>query len=186
MDAALEIIAEVGVSRLSMRELARRTGVSSGAPYRHFADLTDLLSALADEATTYLDRAHFEAGGRDSPLDRFRSMGVEFAVFAAEFPLHFRLMCDPGLASNQRFMAIQDHADARLEKAIAEALEAGQIDGDATAIALTARAAIYGLAHMIVDGHLGEVSPARAAELALAVTSVLGSGFVNPGRSDDR
>lgn len=172
MDAALEIIASDGLAKLTMREAARRSGVSSGAPYRHFADVAALLSALAAEANELLERttASAIAAANDDPLSRFRATGVAFVVFAAEHPLHFRLMCDPALAP------ATDDADTA---AITESIEAGLIGGDAADIALAARAAVYGLAHMIADGHFGEVDGERARELAMTVTGVLGSGFVN-------
>ena len=48
--AALELVAEKGVAGLSVAEAARRAGVSSAAPYRHFASRTALLSAAATAA----------------------------------------------------------------------------------------------------------------------------------------
>jgi AcrR family transcriptional regulator len=48
IDAAVLGIREGGVQGLSLNELARRVGVSSGAPYRHFADREELLAALAE------------------------------------------------------------------------------------------------------------------------------------------
>jgi AcrR family transcriptional regulator len=50
VDAALELVAEKGVAGLSVAEAARRTGVSIGAPYRHFASRAALLSATATAA----------------------------------------------------------------------------------------------------------------------------------------
>src|SRR5689334_13710180 len=47
---ALELVAERGVSGLSVAEAARRAGVSSAAPYRHFASRAALLSAAATTA----------------------------------------------------------------------------------------------------------------------------------------
>jgi AcrR family transcriptional regulator len=48
--AALELVVEKGVAGLSVAEAARRAGVSSAAPYRHFASRTALLSAAATSA----------------------------------------------------------------------------------------------------------------------------------------
>ena len=48
--AALELVVEKGVTGLSVAEAARRTGVSTGAPYRHFASRAALLSAAATVA----------------------------------------------------------------------------------------------------------------------------------------
>ncbi|MEJ2173944.1 MAG: helix-turn-helix domain containing protein, partial [bacterium] len=60
--AAGEILEEQGVAGLSLREAARRAGVSHNAPYRHFADRDVLLAALAAEGFAQLGQA-LEAGG---------------------------------------------------------------------------------------------------------------------------
>ena len=54
LELAVEHIAAVGVERLSIRELARRAGVSATAPFRHFPDKLTLLGALALEGFTEL------------------------------------------------------------------------------------------------------------------------------------
>jgi len=52
--AALDAVAEHGITGLSIADVARRTGVSSAAPYRHFADRRALLVATAATAATEL------------------------------------------------------------------------------------------------------------------------------------
>src|SRR6185503_18225603 len=54
LDAALEEIGERGALGLSMRELARRAGVSHTAPAHHFGDKTGLLTAIATEGNLLL------------------------------------------------------------------------------------------------------------------------------------
>src|SRR3954469_2120797 len=60
--AALELVAEKGVAGLSVAEAARRAGVSSAAPYRHFAGRSALLSAAATAAGRRLSEQMAEAG----------------------------------------------------------------------------------------------------------------------------
>src|SRR3989454_12819781 len=48
LEQAERSVREHGVERLSLRELARKTGVSHGAPRRHFPDRQALLDALAE------------------------------------------------------------------------------------------------------------------------------------------
>ena len=48
LDAALDIIADTGPRGLSIREVARRAGVSHAAPYRHFNDKDDLIVAVVE------------------------------------------------------------------------------------------------------------------------------------------
>ncbi|MFY9316774.1 MAG: helix-turn-helix domain-containing protein, partial [Burkholderiales bacterium] len=61
LQAAGKILEKEGVEALALRTLARRTGVSHGAPYRHFRDRESLLAALAAEGFAMLGRAQREA-----------------------------------------------------------------------------------------------------------------------------
>ena len=49
LDAALDIISELGPQQLTIREVARRAGVSHAAPYRHFADKDQLILAVVEQ-----------------------------------------------------------------------------------------------------------------------------------------
>src|ERR1043165_7255882 len=48
-DAALQLVQEKGPRGFTLREVARRAGVSAAAPYRHFADKSQLLAAVATQ-----------------------------------------------------------------------------------------------------------------------------------------
>jgi len=92
LEEAAEAIREGGVGRLSLRDLARRAGVSHGAPARHFADRAALLTALATDALEQFQAALLggmaEAG--DSAIDRHRAIGmgyIRFAHFASGYIL---------------------------------------------------------------------------------------------------
>src|ERR1043165_4202567 len=47
VNAALEVLSETQSTEFSLRELARRAGVSHNAPYKHFADKRELLAAVS-------------------------------------------------------------------------------------------------------------------------------------------
>ena len=64
LEAAAELIEQVGSERISLRELARAAGVSSRAPYRHFDSREALLTALAAKAFTAFGEAIAEAAAR--------------------------------------------------------------------------------------------------------------------------
>ena len=73
---AIAIIGEVGIESLSIREVARRLGVSHQAPYKHFPSSD-----------------HLEASPRTGhPGDDLKSMGEAYVAFALEHPLHYRLL----------------------------------------------------------------------------------------------
>jgi AcrR family transcriptional regulator len=92
--AALDVLPEVGAQGLSLRDIARRAGVSSAAPYHHFADKDALVAAVAGECAQLLlaalEAAVAEAG--DDQRRRFQLTGVAFIRFAVAHPAHFRAM----------------------------------------------------------------------------------------------
>jgi AcrR family transcriptional regulator len=91
--AATELIAEHGVAGLSLRECARRAGVSHAAPYRHFPDKNALLLAIARDGFAALEAVGQEAmAGIDDPRDRLDAYAVAYVRFAIEHPVVFRLM----------------------------------------------------------------------------------------------
>ena len=82
--AAAKILEKEGTGAISLRELARRTGVSHTAPYRHFADREALLAALAEEGFALL--------GGDLEGKAWREQAVAYVRFALANPERFRLM----------------------------------------------------------------------------------------------
>lgn len=89
--AAVEAIGESGVDGWSLRELARRAGVSHAAPAHHFGDRAGVLTALAAEGFDLLADT-MEAAGPD-----FLEAGVAYVRFATGHPAHFSVMFQPGL-----------------------------------------------------------------------------------------
>src|SRR5437899_1233269 len=95
VDAAFELVGEGGVEGLSVREAARRAGVSPGAPFRHFESRDALLAAVAEEAQrrfrAEIDRALAKAPAHD-PLQRFRCLGLAYLNWAMRNPTHFEVI----------------------------------------------------------------------------------------------
>ncbi|WP_405881941.1 TetR/AcrR family transcriptional regulator [Streptomyces sp. NBC_01136] len=90
LSAALDVIAADGPSALSLRDLARRAGVSHAAPAHHFKDRTGLLTAIAAEGHELLSATLAEATD-------LRDAGVHYVRFAREHPAHFQVMFTPEL-----------------------------------------------------------------------------------------
>jgi hypothetical protein len=116
----------------------------------------------------------------DDALEKFRATGIAYVTFAVEHPEHFRAMSVPGLFARMP-------AD-RVERATAwaseerAALQRGQDAGQIAAIPLddvmlAATSLTHGVATQIVEGKFGQVDVARARELAIAATAVLGAGL---------
>src|SRR3954447_18592844 len=94
VEAALRLAAEGGPDDVSVREAARRAGVSAGAPFRHFASRDALMTAVAEEAQR---RFHAEIAAAlaqvpgDEPLQQFRQMGRAYLRWALRNPAHFEI-----------------------------------------------------------------------------------------------
>ncbi|MEU9862736.1 TetR/AcrR family transcriptional regulator [Streptomyces sp. NPDC047971] len=114
LTAALDVIATEGPSALSLRDLARRAGVSHAAPAHHFKDRAGLLTAVATEGFDLLAAALAEA-------DDLRDAGVRYVRFAAEHPAHFQVMFQPDLhrPDDPELLAAKDRAGAGLRSGIA-------------------------------------------------------------------
>jgi AcrR family transcriptional regulator len=183
LSAALHAIAEQGPDKFTLRDVARRAGVSAPAVYRHFEDKNDLLAAVAADCADRLGAAMMAgvANAPADPVEQFRDAGIALVRFAVAHPEHFRAMSLPGVAKRtpaaQR--AQQDAWLAQQRRALVAAQQQGRLAPlPIDDILLVATALMTGLAHLIVEGKLGEVDDARAVELATTATSAVGVGLV--------
>ncbi|ROQ24650.1 TetR family transcriptional regulator [Streptomyces sp. PanSC19] len=113
--AALDVIAAEGPGALSLRDLARRAGVSHAAPAHHFKDRTGLLTAIAAEGYELLAETL-----RSSP--GLRERGVRYVRFAVAHPAHFQVMFRPELlrADDPDLLAARERASAELRTGVAD------------------------------------------------------------------
>ena len=181
--AGLRAISEDGPDGFSLRDVATRAGVTAPAVYRHFKDKDALLAAIAAECSerqgAMIEGALAEHD--DNALGRFRLIGMAYVQFAAQYPEHFRAITHPGvlerLPSEER--AHRDAVIAEQRKDLEAGIAAGQIaDIPVDELLLAANSLVHGLAHLIVEGQLGEVDATRAKELAIAATGAIGVGFI--------
>ena len=95
LDAALELVRTQGAEAFTLREVARRAGVSHNAPYRHFRDRGELLAAVAVEGYERLTQSMVKAAETaTTPYDRFLQSGFGFLQFALQYPEHFKVIFD--------------------------------------------------------------------------------------------
>lgn len=107
---ALAIIGEAGVERLSVREVARRLGVSHQAPYKHFPSSEHLLAELVRR--TYVAFAeHLENRPRGtSPGEDMQCTGQAYFRFAMDHPLKYRLLFGTPLPDPAHHPAMMEEA----------------------------------------------------------------------------
>ncbi|WP_225724582.1 MULTISPECIES: TetR/AcrR family transcriptional regulator [unclassified Nocardia] len=147
--AAAEQIAADGVGAVSLRELARRAGVSHAAPAHHFGDRAGLLTALAIEGFERL-ADELDTAGTD-----FREMAIAYIRFALRNPGHFDVMYrrEALHADDPRLMAARQRSGAALRAGAARK----QTDGSPEAQAATQLAAwslVHGFATLWREGAL--------------------------------
>ncbi|MGE5451595.1 MAG: TetR/AcrR family transcriptional regulator [Acidobacteriota bacterium] len=161
LDATLALAAETGLEQVSLREVARRVGVSSGAPFRHFADRRALMTALAEEATRQL-RIRVEMDQQAAPSDgiaALKVLGRSFLTWALAHPTQFRLVSsrhlfdfDSSASLAQHFTAVRTITVSLVARAQAQGQLPATVPSEQLGMAL--RASAYGLARMVIDGQL--------------------------------
>jgi AcrR family transcriptional regulator len=171
VEAAVAIVAEGGVEALTVREAARRAGVSSGAPFRHFSGKPALVAAVAEDGMGRL-RAAIEAAlaecGSTHPLVRMLAIGGAYLDWAMSHPTHYRVLGDRtqiDWAASETLPRDNRWIREQMLDLFAQARSEGLLrEVDIGVLNLQTRAMAYGLARMFVDGHLGEfgIAPEQA------------------------
>ncbi|MET8230033.1 TetR/AcrR family transcriptional regulator [Micromonospora sp. NPDC005298] len=128
--AAVEAIDEAGPTALSLRDLARRAGVSHAAPAHHFGDKAGLLTALAAEGFDRLAEA-LEAA------DDLLAAGVAYVDFAVRHRAHFEVMFRPELyrVDDADLIAARGRSGAALRSGVATLSTDDDADTDTDALA---------------------------------------------------
>ncbi|WP_395646738.1 TetR/AcrR family transcriptional regulator [Terricaulis sp.] len=182
LDASLDLIETEGLEAFSMREVARRAGVSHQAPYHHFPDREAILAAIVVEGFAMLREA-MRAGleGLHDPYDRHSSLGRTYISFALSNPAHFKLMF------RSEHVREDKHDDAKASAGsafdtlveVVNELAREKYGREDFALALTSWSLAHGLATLLLEGklddHFGKGRKARlaAAESVLKAYDVL-------------
>ena len=188
LEAAIRLIAEVGPTAFTLREVARRAGVSHNAPYRHFQDKDDLMAAVATQGFQELTEAMLEAAGQRSDVrERLKEAGLGYVTFALRRPEHFTVMFDAPRSKKEH-----PEAAAAGEKAFGTLLafvkscqdQDGLPAGDTLTFALLAWSMVHGIAKLAITGRLPFRSNAETLKFAgFVIDESLPSG---PSRSRPR
>jgi AcrR family transcriptional regulator len=175
IEASEALLAERGLEGFSLREVARRSGVSPAAPAHHFGDAAGLLAAVATLAFDGLTAA-LEAGnvrGGDDPVARLREQGVGYVGFALRYPGRFGLMFRTGLhkdtalerSAQAAFTALEDGVRALYGSPAGRPLEAQQWNS-----LLSIWSVVHGFAHLALAGQFAHFAPPGGREAMLRQT----------------
>jgi AcrR family transcriptional regulator len=169
LKAALRLISEVGPTAFTLREVARRAGVSHNAPYRHFRDRDELMAAVSTEGYGELTRTMRDAVKQESSsLARLKQAGLAYVKFALRHPEHFTVMFDAPASKPSEKLCINPSKMKIKYPAAAEAaeesfrtlrtlVEACQREGvlpagDSKQLALLAWSMVHGIAKLAITG----------------------------------
>lgn len=169
LDAAEGLLAERGLVGFTLRECARRAGVSHAAPAHHFGNATGMLTALATRGFQRLVHALREAMAERSAADPEGHMIATiraYVGFARREPELFRLMfrrevLDP---DDPELMAAAEATYAELTNVIRTQRGEAPLDPDALSLLKTTPGLVedvlvgwchvHGLAHLLIEGQL--------------------------------
>lgn len=184
--ATAELIAERGPTGFSLREVARRAGVSHAAPAHHFGDSQGLLTSVATVGFVQLNAAFDEAvTGLDDPVARLNAIGRAYVGTAIKFPGHFGVMCADELINrdNADFIEASVGAYEHLLGIMGELRDHLNPDLDVEAAATLTWSMVHGLA-TLAPGlvHVAENTSTKTAplhELIDQFTPMLIRGFAS-------
>ena len=129
VNAALEVLSETQSTEFSLRELARRAGVTHNAPYKHFADKRELLAAVSAVGFDLLAKRLTKAiQGQTNPRARLFAIARNYVRHGVENPALYRLMFGGYLTGpDDGRPAIEMAAAEKTKVLLAEAIAQGAL-----------------------------------------------------------
>lgn len=185
VEAAREAIAAHGIEHLSLRDVARRLGVSHQAPYRHYPSRDHLLAEVMRRCFEHFSR-HLDARARsDDPRAELESLGRQYLSFALTHPLEYRLMFGtpwPEAAAHPDLQREANHAFDILRRALSRihgvALPSARVDEDAMFIWST----MHGLAGIMGGSCMPDLSVDGPPEIVIPPHVLAMIGLAMEGR----
>jgi AcrR family transcriptional regulator len=180
IDTALAMVTEEGAWNFTLREVARRAGVSNAAPYNHFPDKSALLAEVAARGFEEL-RMALEAAARrhrQSSPRQLVAVGCAYIEYGVNHPAHYRLMFGPELSQREGHPTLAQAGNAAFAVLLAtfpRGEEGAKARGDSVRDqAIAAWSLVHGLTMLFIDGWLGMMgySPGEAGRFAQTVTEM--------------
>ncbi|MES1176418.1 MAG: TetR/AcrR family transcriptional regulator [Myxococcales bacterium] len=170
LTAARDLFLEAGVARFSLREVARRVGISPAAVYRHFEHKEALILAACTQGFQIFSSYLVRALAASTPLSRLLAAGEQYRAFGLENPLDYRFIfmspaeevCpppDPEVAPD-----LPQYSTFRfLVDRVSECMATGALKaGDPEPVALYIWAHVHGLVSLRLSAHLGWLGDEQA------------------------
>lgn len=189
--AGEEVLAERGIAGFTLRECARRAGVSHAAPAHHFGDVRGFLAELAAAGFDRLTASMvaYRSRAAPAPSARLQAIGEGYVAFAQRNPALFQIMFQRGtdMAEAPNLRRAGAAAFGVLQEAM-QAMLAEQADPAPLAAALAlAWSTVHGLATLLIEGQLaacaeGKNGPELAGALTAPALALMTRALLPPGR----
>jgi len=152
LEAAVKEIGVGGPAALSMREIARRAGVSHAAPAHHFGDRRGVVTAIATEGFGLL---HLATSRAASEPDTLLQIALAYIRFALEYPAHFDVMFRPDILrlDDRDLVSARDSAFETFYGVVRNSLNQ-PADAEFTGAVVAAWAIVHGFATLWLSGSL--------------------------------
>lgn len=157
LSAAREMLEEVGPTKLSLRAVSERVGVSSTAAYHHYANRAELVGHLAAQGFRELGAALRLENGESVGLQKLRDASLAYFSFARGNPALYQLMFGPESGADEmplEYREARDKAFGELKRIIAEILGQDVEGAEVRRGALAAWSYTHGLASLVIHGVL--------------------------------
>src|SRR5580698_4098671 len=185
---ALKLVEESDVAGLTLREVARRAGVTHAAPYHHFKNKAALLAVLAEEGyrALYTEQLQAAAKAGADPIARLQAIGLAYVRFAIHHPGHFRVMfrSDPAdWAKHPTLLEAVQLPLVLLTSTAEETKRTRKLPAKSTELVLSSWSMVHGLATLWVDGPLRPIlasSDPKAIEDLAARVIAFWTGILRP------
>jgi AcrR family transcriptional regulator len=158
--AGIEILSKEGISGLSLRKVARKTGVSHAAPYAHFADRRALIAAISTEGYRRLyERIEAIAGEyANEPARQLVEAAWAYVQFALDDPDHFKITLSGVVEKERDYPAFVEMSKKNFAAVvqIVEACQAGGVldEGPSDLMAVSVWSLVHGLVSLILEGQI--------------------------------
>jgi AcrR family transcriptional regulator len=155
VDAAAGLLDQGGLAAVTLRAVGDAAGVSRNAPYRHFADKSDLLAAVASRELDQLAAA-FRGDGLPGAKPNAREVMDAYVQWALRYPGRFRLTFGAWEGDQAELGAATHRAREVFVDAVRRAQAEGSMPkGNPARIAALLLSTAHGAADLTVSGHLG-------------------------------
>lgn len=149
MTTAISLIDERGLDRLTVRELAKRVGVTHAATYKHFVDKRALLVEIALHGfSSFTAKLNDSVDESASTAERIDGFALAYYTWASRNSAAYQIMFGPRLNEDNRHPELEEHIEVAFQAADAVFLDAGFSESEARDCSVALTTQLHGFVEM--------------------------------------